>query len=578
MTELVLGPLLRYAGTESATFWVETSAPCEVEILGHSTRTFAVEGHHYALLLVDDLEPATVTPYDVRLDGERVWPPDDGRPGPAVRTRANERQSRLVFGSCRIGGPQPTRFATPWPEDLRQAGVDALWAYARQLQRGEIEWPDAVLLLGDQVYADEVSPATLEFIRSRRDTEQPPGEQIADFEEYTRLYRESWSDPDIRWLLSTVPTTMIFDDHDVNDDWNISWRWVARDARAAVVGRADHRRFHGVLDLPAPRQPLAARARRGGDARACQARRGRRPAAQAGSRRCGIASRRRAAGPTTATSATRGCSWSTRARHACSPTDSARWSTRRSGTGSSSTRIGAFDHLVIASTLPVFMPRGIHHLEAWNEALCAGRLGKRVADLSERLRRAVDLEHWSAFNRSFERLCDWLRQIVRGVGDGPAPASILLLGGDVHCAYVSEVDLRTSDRACRVFQLTCSPFRNPLSPKERRIVRATGSRASGIVFYALARLAGVDAPSVEWERLRRETFDNSIGELVLDERESSVTIRRSPREGEDAERLVVLHTTQLTNRSAPAMSRSTPSLASAMIAGRRRRGRRRSEA
>ena len=113
--------MLRYAGTESATFWVETSAPCEVEILGHSTRTFAVEGHHYALLLVDDLEPATVTPYDVRLDGITVWPPDDGRPRPVVRTRANQRQSRLVFGSCRIGRPQPTEFATQWPEDLRQS-------------------------------------------------------------------------------------------------------------------------------------------------------------------------------------------------------------------------------------------------------------------------------------------------------------------------------------------------------------------------------------------------------------------------------------------------------------------------
>ena len=43
--ELVLGPLLRYAGTESATFWVETSAPCEVEILGRPARTFTVEGH-----------------------------------------------------------------------------------------------------------------------------------------------------------------------------------------------------------------------------------------------------------------------------------------------------------------------------------------------------------------------------------------------------------------------------------------------------------------------------------------------------------------------------------------------------
>ena len=133
---------------------------------------------------------------------------------------------RLVFGSCRVGAPQPTSTAAPWPEEVARTGVDALWAYSKLLQRGETEWPDALLLLGDQVYADEVSPATLEFIRSRRDIREPPGEEIADFEEYTRLYRESWSDPDIRWLLSTVPTAMIFDDHDVNDDWNISWEWV----------------------------------------------------------------------------------------------------------------------------------------------------------------------------------------------------------------------------------------------------------------------------------------------------------------------------------------------------------------
>ena len=34
-----------------------------------------------------------------------------------------------------------------------------------------------------------------EFIRSRRDPEVPPGETVADFEEYTRLYRESWGEP-----------------------------------------------------------------------------------------------------------------------------------------------------------------------------------------------------------------------------------------------------------------------------------------------------------------------------------------------------------------------------------------------
>ena len=178
--ELVLGPILRYAGTESATFWVETSEACEVEVLGRRTATFAVEGHHFALLLVEDLEPASVASYDVRLDGRVVWPPDDGRPAPAVHTRNNERRVRLAFGSCRIGAPQPTSTEPPWTDELARTGIDALWAYSRQLQRGEVEWPDALMLLGDQVYADEVSPVTAEFIRARRDTSEPPGDEIAD--------------------------------------------------------------------------------------------------------------------------------------------------------------------------------------------------------------------------------------------------------------------------------------------------------------------------------------------------------------------------------------------------------------
>jgi phosphodiesterase/alkaline phosphatase D-like protein len=49
---------------------------------------------------------------------------------------------------------------------------------------------------------------------------------VADFEEYSRLYRDSWKDPAIRWLLSTVPSAMVFDDHELTDDWNISEAWV----------------------------------------------------------------------------------------------------------------------------------------------------------------------------------------------------------------------------------------------------------------------------------------------------------------------------------------------------------------
>ena len=117
------------------------------------------------------------------------------------------------------------------------------------------EWPHTVLLLGDQVYADEVSPDTLEFIRARRDTSEPPGETISDFEEYTRLYLEAWTDPPIRWLLSTVPSAMIFDDHDVIDDWNTSIDWLEEMRATELVGPARGRRLHGLRALPALGQP-----------------------------------------------------------------------------------------------------------------------------------------------------------------------------------------------------------------------------------------------------------------------------------------------------------------------------------
>ena len=70
--EIVVGPLLRYVGTTTATVWVETSAAAEVTILGHRATTFQVERHHYALVLLEGLEPASVIPYDGRLDSRGV--------------------------------------------------------------------------------------------------------------------------------------------------------------------------------------------------------------------------------------------------------------------------------------------------------------------------------------------------------------------------------------------------------------------------------------------------------------------------------------------------------------------------
>jgi len=227
MASLLLGPLLRYVGRSEATVWVETDQKCTVGVLGRTAETFEAFGHHFALVVLTGLDEGAVIEYRVDLDGEPVWPPDAlDHPPSTIHTRMGEREARLVFGSCRVGAPEREPYTLSPTEHAQGFGVDALWAYASRVRAGVEPWPDGLLLIGDQVYADEVSPATRDFIRSRRDIDQPPGDQIADFEEYTRLYRESWSDPDIRWLLATVPSVMIFDDHDVSDDWNISWSWV----------------------------------------------------------------------------------------------------------------------------------------------------------------------------------------------------------------------------------------------------------------------------------------------------------------------------------------------------------------
>src|SRR5918997_3411652 len=114
-SRLILGPLLRHVGTSDATVWVETHTPCEVAVRAgdspHRSPTFTVEGHYYALVVITDLEPGSTYEYEVRLDGERVWPDmESSLPPSVIRTIAPDGGLTLAFGSFRLSAPQQPPF------------------------------------------------------------------------------------------------------------------------------------------------------------------------------------------------------------------------------------------------------------------------------------------------------------------------------------------------------------------------------------------------------------------------------------------------------------------------------------
>ena len=178
MAELILGPLLRYVGSTEATIWVETDAACEVEVLGRTARTLLRRrATTTRWSCIEDLEPGSSEEYEVALDGERVWPPPDSEFPPSVlRTFREEEQIELVFGSCRRRRSRTSRRTRcPRRSTRRRAAgsTPCTPSRSRCSRRTRPAYPDLLFLCGDQVYADEVSPATLEFI-AERDGPAPP--------------------------------------------------------------------------------------------------------------------------------------------------------------------------------------------------------------------------------------------------------------------------------------------------------------------------------------------------------------------------------------------------------------------
>lgn len=524
MAQLVLGPLLRYVDEHAATVWVETDAACEVEVLGRRTRTFHVARHHYAVVAVEDLTPGEAHDYEVALDGETRWPAP-GVSGPASQIAALDpgRGLSLAFGSCRAAAPHERPWTRPRREHPQGRGSDALRALARRVRDQPVsERPSLLLLVGDQVYADDAAPQTRAFIRGRRSTEVDPGEEVADFEEYTRLYREAWSDPDIRWLLSTLPSAMIFDDHEVVDDWNISdaWRremsarpWWADRIAGALMAYWIYQHLGNLSPGELRDEPLLAALQAGDDGASLL-------------RDFALRSDRGGAGTRWSYSRRLGSVHlvvvDSRAGRLLEPRhremiDDEQWRWLDAELR------GDVEHLLIATSLPYLLPQSIHAAEAWSEAICDGAWGTRLAKLGERLRRMIDLEHWAAFRDSFERLAAMLAEVGAG-RRGLAPATIVLLSGDVHYGYLSEAHFPGCPIESSVYQAVASPFRQGLTRPMEWANRLAFTRAMGLAGALLLAITRLPRPIIRWRTRQRPVFANQVASLDLHARAARLRV------------------------------------------------------
>ncbi len=186
---LVHGPMLGNALEGGISCWVRTAgesalqmmawpADDESEILYSPVVYSSLSRDYTAVLRLDGLRPSGEYRYNILVDGKKMFEGEDVPEFRAGQTEDDPSVFRLAFGGC--AGYTPA--------------AEKIWLKILE------EDPDALFLLGDNVYVD---------------LPEMPG----PFHDYT--YYRRYSRPEYRELISRVPVYAIWDDHDaaIDDIW-----------------------------------------------------------------------------------------------------------------------------------------------------------------------------------------------------------------------------------------------------------------------------------------------------------------------------------------------------------------------
>ncbi|GAC1640628.1 MAG: alkaline phosphatase D family protein [Ktedonobacteraceae bacterium] len=542
---LRIGPLVRATNATSAVIWAELSQPCTILLSAQSshttasiqpettsvrTHTVTLGSRYYIAPQLHGLQPATWYTYwlsiikqtDTDELTERIDEPllfcfrtmdavQISDTPEYVSSGLTAKPLRLVYGSCR-------KFVAPQ--------IDALSAFGRWLrehvEQQETLWPHLLLLIGDQIYAD-----------------QPPEEvrqqypQLHDgattFEDFALLYEYAWTqDSDVRQVLACLPTYMMFDDHEIKNNWNITPQWYSTMLQAGqeqvlvdgliaywvyqgwgnLVQREDTRYLLLRVMQEAEQsdvdilETLRTQIRR----EVCGERLGRWHyeiqtvpplfVLNTRSERTSVFTQEQDAiyGPTRIISQTQMQELATwMQNHDTSPS-------------------------LLISSVPVLLPPLVGLAEYMMGIRFWGRglrwLGRRVAHIQQRLALRTSLEHWPIFSETWN---EFVQIVTKGTHD------VLVLSGDVHFSYAMEAR-RIFSKAVktRLIQLVSTPLQNTLSDRNEQLVKKQ-ARLSHLMYGGLdTRMLQLRTPDGKKRIQHDMLFQNALAYVTLTPDETHV--------------------------------------------------------
>lgn len=193
----------------------------------------------------------------------------------------------------------------------------------------------------------------------------------------------------------------------------------------------------------------------------------------------------------------------------------------------------------------MFTPGGIHAIQQWDEAVCDGHWGRFGSWIGEKVRHAIDTEHWPAFDDSFRKFEQLLIDRATGTDGNEPPDTITVMGGDIHFSYGVAIEPRNGVFTSRVHQVVVSPIRNILGASERRAMRFAESNAGRRVAEFLQRRVDRPPSRLRWDLDVDPIFDNTMGLLVFADGTATLTMERAKLDDDGVEHLEMFKEMQL---------------------------------